>query len=359
MSESVRGEGGRVWVPKDPKDGRDPLSIPEGERWYFLEEKYPKYGNLVPRDIASREIHTVIHDLGHRCQGEEAVYLDLTHKDPDYLTKKLGGVLEIYEKFKGQDPRRVPMKVAPAVHYSMGGLWVDYRQMTNLPGLFAAGECEFQYHGANRLGANALVACVFGGLVSGASAYDWAAENVKSQAPAGLFDAPVAKLKKRMADTAARSGNENLYALRRELGQWMNRHVTIVRANAELAKTEAHLAQLAARVQRAPLADQGPWTNQTLVNALELDNMIDLARAITLGARLRDESRGAHFKPEFAKRDDAKWLCTSKALYTSDGPRFDFSEKIDTSLLAPVERRYDVLPAHAPKAGGAASAATH
>ena len=104
MSESVRGEGGRVWVPKNPKDTRGPHSIPEAERWYFLEEKYPAYGNLVPRDVASREIHHVVHDLGHRVEGEEAVYLDLTHLDSDFLTKKLGGVLEIYEKFRGTGP---------------------------------------------------------------------------------------------------------------------------------------------------------------------------------------------------------------------------------------------------------------
>lgn len=145
MSESARGEGGRIWTYKD------------GKPWYFLEEKYPSYGNLVPRDIATREIFNVCVDQGLGINGENMVYLDLSHKDPKELDVKLGGIIEIYEKFMGDDPRKIPMKIFPAVHYSMGGMWVDYNQMTNIPGLFAAGECEYQYHGANRLGANSLV----------------------------------------------------------------------------------------------------------------------------------------------------------------------------------------------------------
>ncbi len=357
MSESVRGEGGRVWVPKDPKDARDALSIPESERWYFLEEKYPAYGNLVPRDVASREIHNVIHTLGHRVEGEEAVYLDLTHKDPGYLTRKLGGVLEIYEKFKNKDPRKVPMKVAPAVHYSMGGLWVDYRHMTNVPGLFAAGECEFQYHGANRLGANALLACVFAGQVAGVSSFDWASENAKKETPGSVGERSVADLKDRCRRVLARSGSENLYTIRRELGHLMNKHVTIVRDNQELERATGTLVDLESRVEKAPLPDTGPYGNQALVHALELENMIDLARAIALGALRRDESRGAHFKPAFPKRDDAKWLCSTKARWTEAGPELDFSETIDVSLKELSERRYDVLPSHAPKPGKGSSSA--
>ncbi|MFN0208035.1 MAG: succinate dehydrogenase flavoprotein subunit [Planctomycetota bacterium] len=355
MSESVRGEGGRVWVPKNPNDPRDPLTIPDAERWYFLEEKYPAYGNLVPRDVASREIHDVLFNLGHKVQGEEAVYLDLTHLDPDYLTKKLGGVLEIYEKFKGQDPRRVPMKVAPAVHYTMGGLWIDYKQMTNIPGLFAAGECEYQYHGANRLGANALVACVFGGDRSGITSFEWASANVKKEKSSAAVDATVTKLKNRLQQTASRAGSENVFTIRRELGQCMNKYVTIVRENAALKKADELLVDLQNRMQRAALPDQAQWANQPLLQALEIDNMLDLARAITQGALLRDESRGSHYKPAFPKRDDEKWLCSTKATYTPNGPKFDFTEKIDTSLKEPVERRYDVLPSHAPKPGGGAA----
>ena len=158
MSESARGEGGRVWTYKD------------GKPWYFLEEKYPAYGNLVPRDIATREIFDVCVNQKLGINGENMVYLDLSHKDPHELDIKLGGIIEIYEKFTGDDPRKVPMKIFPAVHYSMGGLWVDYDQMTNIPGLFAAGECDYSQHGANRLGANSLLSAIYGGMVAGPNA---------------------------------------------------------------------------------------------------------------------------------------------------------------------------------------------
>src|SRR5580693_8238896 len=170
MSESARGEGGRVWVPRQPGDKRDAKSIPENERWYFLEEWYPKYGNLVPRDVATRAIHKVVYEHHLGIDGQPMVYLDLTHIDRATLNR----ILEIYEKFVGDDPRDVPMKIFPGMHYTMGGLWVDFNQMTNIPGIFAAGECEYQYHGANRLGANSLVSCIFGGFVSGPNALAYA-----------------------------------------------------------------------------------------------------------------------------------------------------------------------------------------
>ena len=157
MSESARGEGGRVWVPRTPQDSRAPRDIPEGERYYFLEERYPKYGNLVPRDIATREIFNVCVNEGLSVESDkQCVYLDLTHISREELDRKLGGILHIYEKFQGVDPREVPMKIFPAVHYSMGGLWADYEKsadgglnptsprnhQTNIPGLYAIGECE-------------------------------------------------------------------------------------------------------------------------------------------------------------------------------------------------------------------------
>ena len=180
ISESARGEGGRIWVPRKPQDPRPPQQIPEKERYYFLEERYPKYGNLVPRDIATREIFKVCMKEGLSVQaGRMCVYLDVTHIPREQLDRKLAGILEIYEKFQGADPRKVPMKIFPGVHYTMGGLWVDFEpsgegglnvgsprnQQTNVPGLYAIGECEYQYHGANRLGANSLVSCIFGGLM--------------------------------------------------------------------------------------------------------------------------------------------------------------------------------------------------
>src|SRR5881394_1416230 len=173
MSESARGEGGRVWVPRAKGDQRSPSAIPQKERWYFLEEKYPAYGNLVPRDIATREIFEVCLD-GMGANGENQVFLDLTHIPAETLDQKLGAILEIYEMFVGDDPRHVPMRIFPGVHYSMGGLWVDFDQHTNISGLLAAGECDYSIHGANRLGANSLLSCVYGGFTAAPAAIEWA-----------------------------------------------------------------------------------------------------------------------------------------------------------------------------------------
>src|ERR1700712_1516261 len=166
MSESARGEGGRVWVPRKKGDPRLAQTIPEADRFYFLEEWYPKYGNLVPRDIATRAIHKIVYqdDLG--IDGQPMVYLDVSHIDRATLERKIEGILEIYEKFVGDDPHEVPMKIFPGVHYTMGGMWVDFDQQTNIPGIFAAGEADYSIHGANRLGANSLLFCLYGGFVA-------------------------------------------------------------------------------------------------------------------------------------------------------------------------------------------------
>src|SRR5499425_33355 len=191
MSESARGEGGRVWVPRQKGDTRSPRTIPENERWYFLEEWYPKYGNLVPRDVATRAIHKVVYEHNLGIDGQPMVYLDLTHIDRATLDRKLEGILEIYEKFVGDDPRVTPMKIFPGMHYTMGGLWVDFKQATSIPGIYACGECEYGYHGANRLGANSLVSCIFGGFVAGPQAMAYAKNTAKSTdgVSSGVFDA--------------------------------------------------------------------------------------------------------------------------------------------------------------------------
>src|SRR6201981_3903371 len=151
MSESGRGEGGRGWGPKTTGEKRNPKSMPESERWYFLEEWYTKYGNLVPRDVATRAIFKVVYEYNLGIDGQPMVYLDLTHIDRETLNRKLEGILEIYEKFVGDDPRDVPMKIFPGMHYTMGGLWVDFNQATNLKGIFAAGGCDNQAQAGNRL----------------------------------------------------------------------------------------------------------------------------------------------------------------------------------------------------------------
>jgi len=355
MSESARGEGGRVWVPKKKGDERPPKSIPEAERWYFLEERYPKYKNLVPRDVASREIHNVCVEMGLGIGGSMAVYLDLTHVPREQLKRKLEGILEIYEKFTGEDPCEQPMKIYPAVHYSMGGLWVDYErtsdgfldpasprnQQTNVPGLFAVGECEYQYHGANRLGANSLLSCVYAGQVAGPAVLAYLAGRKSAEAaPASLFAAADKRWTDRFADLSKREGSENPYRLADELGTCMLENVTIVRHNAKLRETDAKIQELTERWHQAGVLDHGSWANAPLSFLNQLWNMLHLARVVTLGALARDESRGAHYKPDFPKRDDANWLKTTVASFAPDAPRFRY-DPVDVSLCAPVERKYD------------------
>jgi succinate dehydrogenase / fumarate reductase flavoprotein subunit len=340
MSESARGEGGRVWVPKTAGDNRDPKSIPESERWYFLEDWYPKYGNLVPRDVATRAIHKVVYEHQLGIDGKPMVYLDLTHVDRKVLDRKLEGILEIYQKFVGDDPRDTPMKIFPGMHYTMGGLWVDFTQATNVPGIYAAGECDYQYHGANRLGANSLVSCIFGGFIAGPAALQYA-RNLKSAAANGYFDAERKRQQELNARMMRSDGNENPFLLWRELGELMTRNCTVIRYNKNLQATDAKLCELLERFQHINLSDRSQWANTTIAFARQLNNMLQLARVIAQGAALRDESRGAHYKPDFPDRDDKNWLKTTKAYFAADAdePRFEF-EPVDISLIPPRPRKY-------------------
>ena len=380
MSESARGEGGRVWVPRKPQDDRDPMTIPHAERYYFLEERYPAYGNLVPRDIATREIFDVCVTQNLSIEADRmCVYLDLTELSAA-THKKLDGILEIYEKFQGDNPRTTPMKIFPAVHYSMGGLWVDYErndttgglvlgsprnQHSNVPGLFVIGEADYQYHGGNRLGANSLLSCVFSGLIVAPTIENWF-----GSLPAGsatdqresLFGGAVDEHKQHMDDLIKSTGTENPYLLHQELGDWMTRNVTVVRNNKDLRATDDKIGEFEDRYTKVGLSDHSNWTNQNLSFARALGDMILLARVIAQGALLRDECRGAHYKPEFqipapdadepaALRRQAetwckalaekneKWLKSTIARYTKNGPEFSY-EAVDTSLIPPRPRTY-------------------
>lgn len=339
MSESARGEGGRVWVPKADGDARRPQDIPQNERWYFLEEKYPAYGNLVPRDIATREIFQVCLE-GHGVAGENQVYLDLTHIPAETLTERLGAILEIYEMFVGDDPRFVPMRIFPGVHYSMGGLWVDFEQRTNIPGLFAAGECDYSIHGANRLGANSLVSCVYGGFVAAPSAIDYA-KNVErgNTETNGIHDAELKRQQEINASIVMNEGGENQYKLHEEMGKVMTDNVTVVRYNDRLKATDEKLLELQDRFKRISINDSNLWATQAVPHARQLWNMMQLARVITLGALNRNESRGAHYKPDFPDRDDENFMKTTVAEYSEEAPVLSY-EAVDVSLVEPRKRDY-------------------
>ena len=331
MSESARGEAGRVWTYKD------------GKPWYFLEEKYPLYKNLVPRDVAAREIFDVCVNQKLGVDGKNVVYLDLSHIDANYLDNKLGGILEIYEKFMGDDPRKVPMQIFPSVHYSMGGLWVDIDQKTNVPGLFAAGECDYSQHGANRLGANSLLSAAYGGFAAGPSIVEYVQgldSTYESVDEATVKDA-LARDRAEYEGILKLDGPENPYTLHEELGALMTENVTIVRENAKLAATYEKLFDIAERYQHIGIDDRSTWSNLTAPFVRQLGGMIDLAKVITLGALNRNESRGSHYKPEFPDRNDEEWLKTTMASYdaAADAPVLSY-EPVDVSLIKPRKRDY-------------------
>jgi len=388
MSESARGEGGRVWVPKTPQDPRDPKSIPESERYYFLEERYPKYGNLVPRDIATREIFDICVNEGLSVEEERmCVYLDLTHIDAGELDRKLGGILEIYEKFKGVDPRYAPMRIFPAVHYSMGGLWADYErtadgglqpdspvnQQTSIPNLYAIGEVDYHYHGANRLGANSLLSCIFSGLFVAPgiqTLLESAPNGTAAELPSSLFDGACKKHQEVDDELVAREGGgENPYLIHQELGEVMTTAATVVRHNNQLEEAIEKVNELHDRAKRCSLSDGGDWTNQNIVFVKAFLDMFPLAKTILKGAFERDECRGAHYKPDFAvssltaddsveRRNQAeqwcdefqanneKWLKSTIAVWNhgSEQPELSY-EDVDTSLIPPRPRLYGLVGA--------------
>jgi len=328
MSESLRGGGARLWTYRD------------GKPWYFLEDWYPAFGNVVPRDVASRAIYKVVREMGLGVEGGDYVHLDIRHLDKKKLGEGFGAILDMYSKFMGEDPTQVPMKVFPAVHYSMGGIWVDYDQATSIPGLFAVGECEHQYHGANRLGANALLACLYAGMVAGRTVPAYL-KGLKGsgdgwQAPA---DAEVRRQEELNAGVRSSRGQENPYVLHQDLTTLMDRNVGLSRTNAAIREADTKLLELKDRFRKIDL-NGGGWGHQAVSFARQLWNMLELSLLICRGALRRDESRGAHYKPDFPDRDDATWLKTTKTTWTPDGPTFTYAP-VDTSLLPPGPRRYD------------------
>lgn len=385
MSESARGEGGRVWVPRKQQDPRPPQQIPEIDRYYFLEDRYPKYGNLVPRDIATREIFNVCTKEGLSVEKDRlCVYLDLSHLPTEMLDRKLAGILEIYEKFQGVDPRKQAMKIFPAVHYSMGGLWADYEraaegglklgsprnQQTNVPGIFAIGECDYQYHGANRLGANSLLSCIFSGLIVAPSvaAQIEATGSPAAEQPSALYETAFRRHQAEYKELLAR-GREgaNPYSLHQQLGKVMTAAATVVRHNDELDRAYEEVSELQHRAAGCAVTDAGHWTNQNIIFVRALQDMFPIAKTILKGARARDECRGAHFKPEFAmpsitatdpaerrrlaeewidrfEENNRRWLKTTVATLNGGEPELRY-EEVDTSIIAPRPRLYGLVGA--------------
>ncbi len=357
ITETVRVEGGRIWVYGDASKA---IQTPEGktipcgktgEPWYFLEELYPAFGNLVPRDIATREILRIC-DLGLGIDGQMQVFLDMTQVSAE-KQHRVEAALDIYRKFTGEDPKKTPMKIFPAVHYSMGGAWVDwpaaddgdrmerFRQMTNIPGCFQAGESEFLYHGANRLGGNSLMSCIFGGLVAGIEIprYLETLQTSYGNLPSRIYSEAVAGEAANKHDLLSREGPENIHCLHEELAALMVTHMTVRRNNPDLQKTMDGLKELRERYAQISLDDRGSVVNQTYMFANQFGPMLELALVMTKGALLRDESRGSHHKYEFPMRDDANWLKTTVASYGPDEPKISY-RPVDLRHLKPTKRDY-------------------
>jgi succinate dehydrogenase / fumarate reductase flavoprotein subunit len=242
--------------------------------------------------------------------GENMVYLDITPEksgqDAKILEQKLGGVFEIYRKFVGTDPIKEPMKIFPGMHYSMGGLWVSPKdegdqvmQMTNVPGVFAAGEVEFQYHGANRLGANSLLSCIFGGFIAGPRMVEWVKSN-SEEAAQSVYDSEL-KRQEEINDKilGMTSGDDNTFKIHKELGDQMTRRCTVVRRNPELQSLLDNIGELEERWERVNINDDESQVNQSFGFARATYDMLQLAKAVAKGALMRNECRGAHYKPEF------------------------------------------------------------
>jgi len=346
-------------------DKRHPLQIPESDRWYFCEELDPVYGNLLSRDLVSFIIYCVCR-IGKGVEARQQVYLDITHLHTsrggphtrEIINDKLEGVLEIYEKFMRVDPIENPMKIYPAQHYTMGGLWVDYEkghegpldpdsprnQQTNIPGLYAAGECEYQYHGANRLGANALLSCLTGGELTalGVLAYVKDLPAAGNELSSAVLDEAKNEQTAKYQTLITSKGTENPYRLHAELTDVMWNNCGIWRKQKDLLSAKEKLDELATRAHQCKVIDGSEWSNQAVPFTRGLQNMIEMSKAIVGGAIIRDESRGAHFKMDTPERDDDKWLVTTKAIYTEKGPEFDLTEKVECNYISPRPRKYRI-----------------
>jgi succinate dehydrogenase / fumarate reductase flavoprotein subunit len=332
MSESLRNDG-RVWVPKTGGDKRAPSQIPEAERDYFLERKYPSFGNLVPRDVASRNAKEQC-DQG-KGVGETGLAVCLDFADAirrdgrPVIEKKYGNLFQMYEKITGEDPYQTPMMIYPAVHYTMGGLWVDYNLMSTVEGLFVLGEANFSDHGANRLGASALmqgladgyfvIPYTIGGYLAGSRFAE-----VADGHPA--FTESVKLVQERVAKLLAVNGRRTVDDFHRQLGLVMWDHCGMARTNDGLEKARSQIQALRAEFwQNVRVPGATGDFNQSLEKAGRVADFLEFAELMLLDARARQESCGGHFNEAFqteeneARRDDANFCHVAAWEFTGEG----------------------------------------
>ena len=354
MSESLRNDG-RIWVPTDPNDKRPPNEIPESERDYFLERKYPSFGNLVPRDVASRNAKEMIDDGKGVGVTGKAVYLDFAEAiqrlGKETITEKYGNLFEMYEQITNEDPYKVPMRIYPASHYTMGGLWVDYNLMTTIPGLFAIGECNFSDHGANRLGASALMQGLADGyFIIPYSIGDYLAQSKKDKL---TIDAPEFKLaEKNVSEKINRllniNGSKTVDELYRELGLVMWDYVGMSRNADGLNKAKKMIKEIREDFwKNVKILGANEEINQSLEKAARVADFLELGELMAEDALQRNESCGGHFREESqteeneAKRDDENYSHVAAWEYNgSDKPEVLNKEQLQFEFVKPSQRSY-------------------
>jgi succinate dehydrogenase / fumarate reductase flavoprotein subunit len=353
MSESLRNDG-RLWVPARPGDGRPPAAIPEAERDYFLERQYPAFGNMVPRDVASRrarELCLAGHGVG---PGGRAVYLDLAESiERDGLPAieaRYGNLLQMYERITGEDPRGAPLRIYPAPHYTMGGLWVDYHLMSTVPGLFVLGEANFSEHGANRLGASALMQGLADGtFIAPATVTAWLAGVAHPEVSPDHPDcrAALAAVAARIDALRAIGGRRPVDAFHRALGALMIDTCGISRSGPALERGLEELAALRAAFREdLALPDPGTPIDPELEKALRVEDFLALAELMLRDALAREESCGAHFREEHqsesgeARRDDARFAHIAAWEHRPGAPPRRHHEPLSYSAISLSERNY-------------------
>lgn len=311
MSESLRNDG-RVWAPKKAEDcDKSPEQIPEQDRDYFLERMYPAFGNLVPRDIASRAVKLICdqgHGVGHEIEGKKlGVYLDfasaIAEQGLDAIKDKYGNLFEMYQRITNEDPYQTPMRIYPAVHYTMGGLWVDYNLMTSIDGLFAAGEANFSDHGANRLGASALMQGLADGyFVLPATVSNYLAEQTPIDSSAQFVEATVAvdACKTRISKLMnAPNPGQTPDEFHRQLGQIMWDACGMAREKESLEAAIGQIKQLRKQFwQQVKITGDDKTLNQTLERAGRIADFLELAELMCIDALTREESCGCHARVE-------------------------------------------------------------
>jgi succinate dehydrogenase / fumarate reductase flavoprotein subunit len=332
MSESLRNDG-RIWVPKKKDDARKPTDIPEEERDYYLERRYPAFGNLVPRDIASRAAKERC-DAGYGVgTSKMAVYLDFADSikrlGKNVIEARYGNLFEIYDKITGEDPYTSPMRIYPAVHYTMGGLWVDYNLMTTVPGLYATGECNFSDHGANRLGASALMQGLADGyFVLPITIGEFLSKEIRTPAiPTSheAFEKAEKEVEERITRLMKIQGTQPVDHFHKQLGKVMWEYCGMGRSAEGLEKAKKMVQEIRAQFWNdVRIPGDANGMNQELEKALRVADFIELGELMIDDAYSRNESCGGHFREEYqtedgeALRDDANYAYVSAWEYKGE-----------------------------------------